>query len=93
MSGRRLLLVAPACAAFAIASPANALAAPAPSHWCGTDESATDRKPDAVASYQMHVVYAIPADGGDQFAARALRIARDLAAIDTWSAGPTSPAR
>jgi Divergent InlB B-repeat domain len=62
----------------------SASAAPTPSHWCGTDESTEDRLPDAVASYQLHVVYAIPADGADQFSQRVLPIARDLAAVDTW---------
>jgi hypothetical protein len=61
----------------------GAAAAPAPTRWCGADESAADRL-DAVASYQVHVVYAIPSDGNDQFAQRALPIARDLAAVDSW---------
>jgi hypothetical protein len=65
------------------AAPA-AVAAPAPSRWCGGDETGTDRRPDAVASYQLHAVYAIPSDGTDRFFERALPIARDLASIDTW---------
>jgi hypothetical protein len=61
-----------------------AAAAPQPTRWCGVDETGADRLPDAVASYQLHAVYAIPADGTDRFFERALPIARDLAAIDTW---------
>ena len=61
----------------------GAAAAPAPTHWCGADEATADRV-DAVASYQVHVVYAIPSDGADQFAQRALPIAQDLAAVDSW---------
>lgn len=81
---RRLLFAGLACALLVLASPSGAFAAPPPSHWCGVDETATDRTPDAVASYQVHVVYAIPADGADRFSERALPIARDLASIDTW---------
>jgi Divergent InlB B-repeat domain len=81
---RRLLLAGIAAAIFVLSAPAGASAAPAPSKWCGTDESAADRLPDAVASDQVHVVYAIPADGVDRFFERALPIARDLAAIDAW---------
>lgn len=70
--------------AVAAVTAANALAAPSPTRWCGSDESAADRLPDAVASYQLHAVYAIPSDGTDRFASLALPIARDLAAIDSW---------
>lgn len=77
---RRTLLVL----AVALALPGTAVAAPAPSRWCGNDVQAGDRLPDAVAGFQFHAVYAIPADGGDRFAQTALLIARDLAAIDTW---------
>ncbi len=76
-------------AALVVASAAGlaapgASAAPAPSHWCGAGESAEDRLPDAVASYQVHVVYAIPVDGTDLFSQRVLPIARHLAIVDSW---------
>jgi hypothetical protein len=43
-----------------------------------------DRFPDAFPGYQVHVIYAIPADGSDRFLERATGIARDLAAVDGW---------
>lgn len=54
------------------------------SAWCGTDEAATDRLPDAVAAQQIHVVYAIPSDGDDHFATDAPLIVADLEALDDW---------
>jgi Divergent InlB B-repeat domain len=83
-AGRRHLLAGLVCTLLVLGSPGGAVAAPPPSHWCGADETAADRTPDAVASYQVHVIYAIPADGADRFFERALPIARDLASIDTW---------
>ncbi len=58
--------------------------------WCGAGQpTAVDRKPDADLSSprQVHVTYAIPADGADQFGARASQIATDAAAMDTWWRG------
>jgi hypothetical protein len=52
--------------------------------WCGADESAADRLPDAVAAQQVHVIYAIPADGNDRFATDAPLIVADLEALDAW---------
>jgi hypothetical protein len=52
--------------------------------WCGSDEAASDRLPDAVAAQQVHVVYAIPSDGQDAFAADAPLIVSDLSALDAW---------
>jgi hypothetical protein len=77
-----LVIVVLAGSALFGASPAAG--APGPTHWCGTDEVAADRTPDAVAGYQLHVVYAIPSDGTDRFSQFALPIARDLASIDSW---------
>ena len=86
MLTRALATVALAAAAFlAVASAGHA--APAPPRWCGTDEATTDRLPDAVASYQLHAVYAIPSDGTDRYFQDAPLIARDLAAIDSWWVG------
>ena len=86
MLTRTLATVALAAAVFlAVASAGHA--APAPPRWCGTDEATADRLPDAVASYQLHAVYAIPSDGTDRYFQDAPLIARDLAAIDSWWIG------
>jgi len=58
--------------------------------WCGAGQPPTvDRKPDADLSSprQVHVTYAIPADGADQFAALSSKIATDAAAMDMWWRG------
>jgi hypothetical protein len=70
----------------AFAFPAAAAAAPDPVTWCGSGEVAQNRVPDAdVASAdQIRFVYAIPADGVDEFAAVASGIATDAAWIDGW---------
>jgi hypothetical protein len=71
-------------AAACLWASASALAAPAPIAWCGNDVVAGDRQPDGVAGYQVQVVYAIPSDGADRFAALAPQIASDVNAIDDW---------
>lgn len=80
------VLLAALAAALAVAlglAPAGG-AAPSPSRWCGAAEASTDR-PDALDNaFQVHVIYAYPADGSDRFASLALGISRDIAAIDTW---------
>jgi hypothetical protein len=75
-------------------TPVIAGAAPTPADWCGPGESATDL-PDAVTSYQVHVIYAIAADGPDNFGSRVTPIARDLAIGDSWwqSQDPTRTPR
>lgn len=60
----------------------NASTAP-PVAWCGTGPSSTDR-PDAVAGRQIHVIYALPADGVDRFADVGPGITTDLAAVVVW---------
>jgi hypothetical protein len=80
MRGIALAAIVLAVAAFALG--ANGRSASA--GWCGTDESATDRLPDALAAQQIHVIYAIPSDGQDAFATDAPRIVADLAALDGW---------
>jgi hypothetical protein len=58
--------------------------------WCGAGQpTAIDRKPDVQLSSarQVHVTYAIPADGPDQFATVAPKLATDAAAMDTWWRG------
>lgn len=59
-------------------------AADSPSRWCGPVEAAADLADTGGNAYEVHVVYAIPADGTDRFASLSLGIARDVAAIDTW---------
>ncbi|HET8529223.1 MAG TPA: hypothetical protein VFL60_09950 [Gaiellaceae bacterium] len=79
---KRVLLVLVCALAF----PAAAAAAPDPVVWCGNGEVTQDRVPDLdVASPdQIRFVYAIPADGVDDFAAVASGIATDAAWIDGW---------
>jgi List-Bact-rpt repeat protein len=85
MFARRLLiLMVLATATLGSVTAPAATTAPAPTHWCGDAEATQDRLPDAVASYQIHVVYAIPSDGSDQFTQLALPLVRDLASIDSW---------
>jgi hypothetical protein len=57
--------------------------------WCGTDETSADRTPEVnlSAAEQIHVVYAVPSDGVDQFGAYTSRIASDAGAIDAWWRG------
>jgi hypothetical protein len=54
--------------------------------WCGSGESTADR-PAVVAGEQVHLVYAIPADGADNFGAVANRMADDAASITSWWTG------
>src|SRR5205814_5403936 len=58
-------------------------AAVAPVTWCGGAASASDR-PDVAGGDQIHVVYAVPADGPDRFAQLASPIATDIRAIGDW---------
>ena len=80
MRGAALLGLALAVALAAAGVGAGSRAA----GWCGSDEAATDRLPDAVAAQQIHVVYAVPSDGQDRFAEDAPRIVADLQALDGW---------
>ena len=66
-------------------APANA----ATTTWCGgTQEVAQNRVPDLqFAATQIHVVYAIPSDGADNFAGDAALIVDDVAAMDAWWRG------
>lgn len=77
----RRLILALAFLALAAPVPANA-STPLP--WCGTDVSAFDRAPDASPAFEIHVIYAYPADAPDRFAGWAPRIVGDMAAIDAW---------
>jgi hypothetical protein len=76
------LVLALTCLAL-LAAPAATATAPF-TQWCGgSGESAADRT-DAVAAFQIHVVYAVPAGGTDRFAQVASGIATDIASIDLW---------
>jgi hypothetical protein len=57
--------------------------------WCGgTQEVPQNRVPDLqFAPTEIHVVYAIPSDGADNFAADAPLIAADVGTIDSWWRG------
>ncbi len=88
------LLVALAAATWlglaAPAAPAAPAAGAARLAWCGgNDRVMTNRVPDiqVPSPYQVHVVYATPSDGPDNFAADASPIADDVAAIDAWWRG------
>jgi hypothetical protein len=72
-----------ALAAVLWIAPAHAAAS---ATWCGgTQETAEDRVPELqFAQTQIHVVYAIPSDGADKFAADAPLIVADVAAMDAW---------
>ncbi len=70
--------------------PLYGLVARAAVTWCGAGQpTAVDRKPeiDLTSPRQVHVTYAIPADGLDQFGTFASRIATDAEAMDTWWRG------
>jgi hypothetical protein len=73
-------LVALAVAAFALAVPHSAHAA----GWCLSGESGVDRLPDVPAGAEVHVVYAIPSDGPDNFAQVVQRIEDDVTRVDGW---------
>jgi Divergent InlB B-repeat domain len=79
----RLAVALALAASLLIPSPAGAAAPPTP--WCGADaESAADRTPDAISAFEIHVIYANPADGPDRFAELAGAIATDAASMDAW---------
>ncbi|MDQ3067337.1 MAG: fibronectin type III domain-containing protein [Actinomycetota bacterium] len=67
-----------------------ALVAAAPAHastpmpWCGTSASGTDRLPDTVQAFSIHVAYVRAAGAPDRFADWAPRIVGDAAAIDAF---------
>ncbi len=77
---RRLAVVAAVAASLWLAP--GALAA----GWCGSGESPTDRV-DVTTGEQVHLLYVIPADGTDNFAGVANRMADDMTSIDTWWSG------
>lgn len=90
---RRLLAALVLALAGALAPSAHAAVAPVT--WCGNDRVQSDRVPDRAGGPQIHVIYAIPSDGEDRFAALASALATDVAAIDAWwrREDPTSAPR
>jgi hypothetical protein len=75
---RVLLAAVGALASLALAPAASAAT------WCGgSAETATDR-PDTSTGPQVHMAYAIPADGVDGFATYASAIATDVEESDAW---------
>jgi hypothetical protein len=87
-----VLALAVGAAALGLARPAGAAVTPVT--WCGTDEVSANRLPNLEVSSarQIRVVYAIPAEGVDNFAQDASPITTDVAAIDAWWRGQ-DPAR
>lgn len=79
---RALLAAAVAVAALLLVPTATAAAAPL--RWCGNDVAQMDRVHDRMGGEQIHVIYAVPADGTERFAELASSIATDVAAIDAW---------
>jgi hypothetical protein len=51
--------------------------------WCGTGEQTSDRA-DATTGQQIHGIVVVPADGADNFAVDANRLANDFASITSW---------
>jgi hypothetical protein len=87
--GRRLLLLAIVAAAFSgSAAPAHAVTIP----WCGSGEPTTDVADD-VNAFEWHIVYAVPNDGIDRFAAYAPRFAGDVAVMSNWWLGQDATRR
>jgi List-Bact-rpt repeat protein len=75
------------CALGALAAAPPASAAVSPLRWCGADAETADRLNDRAGGPQVHVIYAIPADGENRFGALASALATDVAAIDAWWRG------
>jgi hypothetical protein len=71
-----------AVAAAALLLVPAAPAAITPLRWCGNDVAQSDRAHDRMGGEQIHVIYAVPADGPERFAELASPIATDVAAID-----------
>ncbi|HEY3183754.1 MAG TPA: hypothetical protein VGJ77_13015 [Gaiellaceae bacterium] len=75
---RRVVFLAAAVAALWLAP--GALGA----GWCLSGEAASDRVPDVPAGAQVHVLYAVPSDAADNFAAAVPGILDDVTRIDAW---------
>ena len=84
LGSNRRVAVAAAVAIGILASAGWAEDAAASTRWCGSDRASVDRKPDAVAGQQWHVVYATPSDAPDRSGEVVHGIAADVATIDRW---------
>jgi hypothetical protein len=84
LSRMRTPLAVLACVLAAFTAAPAGSAAVAPVRWCGADEASADRLNDRAGGPQLHVIYAIPADGEDRFGALASALATDVATIDAW---------
>lgn len=84
LSGRASTGAGPEALSSRLGPMAPQAASATPVQWCGTDAATADRKPDLRGGNTVHVVYATPSDGPDQFGAYVHRIATDLGAIDSW---------
>jgi hypothetical protein len=51
--------------------------------WCGIP-APTDRKPQVVAGYNVHLVYVLASDGADQTASVAQTVQNDVESIEAW---------
>jgi hypothetical protein len=72
-------------------TPSPAAAVAPPTGWCGAgSESSTDRVPDPISAFEIHVVYAVPSDAPDRFGERIDAIATDAASMDAWWRGQDS---
>jgi hypothetical protein len=78
------VLFGAAVAVAALVLVPTAPAAIAPLRWCGNDLAQVDRMHDRMGGEQIHVIYALPADGPNRFAELASPIATDVATIDSW---------
>jgi hypothetical protein len=89
---RRLLVALALVSAAAGLTGVHAARAGGPVPWCGSGEPATDL-PDSISAFSWHVIYAVPSNGEDRFAAFAPRIAGDVAAMSDWWLGQDSTRR
>ena len=80
----RIVRLAAVLAVLAVLSLGLASTASAAVTWCGTDQAAADRAPDASNGLEWHVIYAFPSDGADNFGTAVSGIATDLEAVDNW---------
>jgi hypothetical protein len=71
----------------ALVAAAASTAAGPPTPWCGAGQESTTDRSDAISAFQIHVVYAIPADGADRFADVVSLLDTDEATIDLWWRG------
>jgi hypothetical protein len=86
VSGARLLVALAAVVALSSVAGVSAARADGPIPWCGSGEPTTDL-PDAVSAFSWHVLYAVPSNSDDRFAAFAPHLAADVQAMSDWWLG------